>query len=52
MTYLSSLKILMDHFMNAPDLLDSLPEERRVLDKQQRHVLFSNLPSVFDVATR
>eukprot|EP00118_Oscarella_pearsei_P003472 m.14429 g.14429 ORF g.14429 m.14429 type:complete len:981 (+) comp25748_c0_seq2:205-3147(+) len=51
-TYWKSLNILINHFMNAPEFSDSLPEDVRVLDKHQRHVLFSNLPSVLNVVTR
>lgn len=51
-SYHQSLSILVEHFMGAPELSDSLPEGRRILDKQQRHVLFSNLPAVWEVATQ
>jgi neuronal guanine nucleotide exchange factor len=51
-SYHQSLSIFTEHFMGAPELSETLPEGHRILDKQQRHVLFSNLPAVWEVATQ
>ena len=51
-TYLRSLDVLIDHFMDDPGMNPNLPEGRRVLDKRQHHVIFSNVREVRDVSAR
>ena len=51
-TYLRSLDVLIDHFMDDPGMNPNLPEGRRVLDKRQHHVIFSNVREVRDVGAR
>jgi len=45
-TYLRSLDVLINHFMDDPGMNPHLPEGRRVLDKRQHHVIFSNVREV------
>ena len=45
-TYLRSLDVLIDHFMDDPGMNPHLPEGRRVLDKRQHHIIFSNVREV------
>lgn len=45
-TYLRSLDVLIEHFMDDPGMSPYLPEGRRVLDKRQHHVIFSNVKEV------
>lgn len=51
-TYLRSLDVLIDHFMEDPGMNPNLPEGRRVLDKRQHHVIFSNVQEVREVSAR
>ena len=51
-TYLRSLDVLIDHFMDDPGMNPNLPEGRRVLDKRQHHVIFSNVREVREVSAR
>lgn len=51
-TYLRSLDVLIDHFMDDPGMNPNLPEGRRVLDKRQHHVIFSNVREVRDVSAK
>lgn len=51
-TYLRSLDVLIEHFMDDPGMNPNLPEGRRVLDKRQHHVIFSNVREVRDVSAR
>uniref|UniRef100_A0A1X7U728 Uncharacterized protein n=1 Tax=Amphimedon queenslandica TaxID=400682 RepID=A0A1X7U728_AMPQE len=45
-SYLRSLNVLIEHFMEDPGMNPNLPEGRRVLDKRQHHVMFSNVRDV------
>lgn len=49
-TYLRSLDVLINHFMDDPGMNPNLPEGRRVLDKRQHHVIFSNVREVREVS--
>ena len=51
-TYLRSLDVLIEHFVEDPGMNPSLPEGRRVLDKRQHHVIFSNVREVRDICAR
>lgn len=51
-TYLRSLDVLIEHFMDDPGMNPNLPEGRRVLEKRQHHVIFSNVREVRDVSAR
>ena len=51
-TYLRSLDVLIDHFMEDPGMNPNLPEGRRVLDKRQHHVIFSNVGEVREISAR
>ncbi|XP_064385333.1 rho guanine nucleotide exchange factor 5-like isoform X3 [Halichondria panicea] len=51
-TYLRSLDVLINHFMDDPGMNPNLPEGRRVLDKRQHHVIFSNVREVREVSAR
>ena len=51
-TYLRSLDVLIEHFMEDPGMNPNLPEGRRVLDKRQHHVIFSNVREVREVSAR
>ena len=51
-TYLRSLDVLISHFMEDPGMNPGLPEGRRVLDKRQHHVIFSNVREVRDTSAR
>ena len=51
-TYLRSLDVLIEHFMEDPGMNPDLPEGRRVLDKRQHHVIFSNVQEVREVSAR
>ena len=51
-TYLRSLDVLIDHFMEDPGMNPNLPEGRRVLDKRQHHVIFSNVQEVREISAR
>ena len=51
-SYLRSLGILVDHFMEDPGMNPNLPEGRRILDKRQHHVIFSNVKEVQEVSQR
>ena len=51
-TYLRSLDVLISHFMEDPGMNPGLPEGRRVLDKRQHHVIFSNVREVRDISAR
>ena len=51
-SYLQSLGVLVDHFMDDPGMNPGLPEGRRILDKRQHHVIFSNIKEVQEVSER
>jgi neuronal guanine nucleotide exchange factor len=51
-SYLRSLKVLVEHFMDDPGMNPNLPEGRRVLDKRQHHVIFSNVKEVQLISTQ
>ena len=51
-TYLRSLDVLIDHFMDDPGMNPNLPEGRRVLDKRQHHVIFSNVKEVRETSAK
>ena len=51
-TYLRSLDVLIEHFMSDPGMNPNLPDGRRVLDKRQHHVIFSNVREIRDVSAR
>jgi neuronal guanine nucleotide exchange factor len=51
-TYLRSLDVLIHHFMEDPGMNPNLPEGRRVLDKRQHHVIFSNVQEVRETSAR
>lgn len=51
-TYLRSLDVLIKHFMEDPGMNPNLPEGRRVIDKRQHHVIFSNVREVREVSGR
>ncbi len=51
-TYLRSLDLLIQHFMDDPGMNPHLPEGRRVLDKRQHHVIFSNVKEVREVSAQ
>ena len=49
-SYLRSLDVLIKHFMDDPGMNPHLPEGRRVMDKRQHHVIFSNVKEVREVS--
>lgn len=51
-SYLRSLDVLIQHFMDDPGMNPHLPEGRRVMDKRQHHVIFSNTKEVREVSAR
>lgn len=51
-TYLRSLDVLIQHFMDDPGMNPYLPEGRRVIDKRQHHVIFSNVREVREVSSK
>ena len=51
-TYLRSLDVLIEHFMEDPGMNPHLPDGRRVLDKRQHHVIFSNVLEVRNISAR
>ena len=51
-SYLRSLDVLIQHFMDDPGMNPYLPEGRRVIDKRQHHVIFSNVKEVREVSGR
>lgn len=51
-SYVRSLDILIDHFMKDPGMNPDLPDGRRVLNRRQFHVIFSNVGEVYEVAKR
>ena len=51
-TYLRSLDVLIQHFMDDPGMNPYLPEGRRVMDKRQHHVIFSNVKEVREVSAQ
>ena len=51
-TYLRSLDVLIDHFMEDAGMNPNLPEGRRVLEKRQHHVIFSNVKEVREISAR
>ncbi len=50
-TYLRSLDVLIQNFMDDPGMNPHLPEGRRVIDKRQHHVIFSNVKEVREVSS-
>ncbi len=46
-SYLKSLNILISNFLEAPELSDNY-----LIDKRDKHVLFSNASAVRDVSSR
>ena len=42
--------MLIQHFMDDPGMNPHLPEGRRVIDKRQHHVIFSNVKEVREVS--
>lgn len=51
-SYVRSLDVLVKHFMEDPGMNPDLPEGRRVLNRRQYHVIFSNVKEVHEVAKR
>ena len=51
-TYLRSLDVLIEHFMEDPGMNPSLPEGRRVISKREHHVIFSNIRDVREASAR
>ena len=51
-SYVRSLDVLIKHFMEDPGMNPDLPEGRRVLNRRQYHVIFSNVREVHEVAKR
>jgi len=51
-TYLRSLDVLIQNFMDDPGMNPYLPEGRRVIDKRQHHVIFSNVKEVREVSSQ
>ena len=51
-SYLRSLNVLIEHFMEDPGMNPNLPDGRRVLDKRQHHVMFSNVRDVREISQR
>ena len=51
-TYLRSLDVLINHFMDDAGMNPNLPKGRRVLDCRQHHVVFSNIREVRDISAR
>ena len=51
-TYLRSLDVLIQNFMDDPGMNPNLPEGRRVIDKRQHHVIFSNVKEVREVSAQ
>lgn len=51
-SYVRSLDVLVKHFMEDPGMNPDLPEGRRVLNRRQYHVIFSNVREVHEVAKR
>lgn len=52
MSYIRSLKILIKHFMDAPELSPELPSEHRVISRDGYKQLFSNLRAIYDVSLK
>ena len=44
--------MLIQHFMDDPGMNPYLPEGRRVMDKRQHHVIFSNTKEVREVSAK
>ena len=51
-SYVRSLDILVKHFMEDPGMNPDLPEGRRVLNRRQYHVIFSNVREVHEIAQK
>ena len=51
-TYLRSLDVLIEHFMDDPGMNPNLPEGRRVMLKREHHVIFSNIRDVRQASAR
>lgn len=51
-SYVRSLDVLVKHFMEDPGMNPDLPEGRRVLNRRQFHVIFSNVREVREVAKK
>ena len=51
-TYLRSLDVLIEHFMDDPGMNPSLPEGRKVMSKREHHVIFSNIGDVRQASAR
>lgn len=51
-SYLRSLDVLIDHFMDDPGMNPHLPEGRRVITKRQYHVVFSNVREIRQVSAK
>ena len=51
-SYVRSLDILVNHFMNDAGMNPDLPDGRRVLTRHQYHVIFSNVREVREVAKK
>ena len=51
-SYHRSLCVLIEHFMDDPGMNPNLPQGRRVLDKRQFHVIFSNVKEVREISAR
>ncbi len=47
-----SLDVLIDHFMDDPGMNPNLPEGRRVINKRQYHVVFSNVREIRQVSSK
>lgn len=50
-SYLKSLNFLIEHFVQCPEFSGEY-SEKHILDKRERHVLFSDIQPVRDVSAR
>ena len=48
--YLSDLDTLVTHYMDNSGLNPDLPEEQRVLNRQEYHHIFSNIKEITDIS--
>ena len=51
-SYLRSLNVLIEHFMDDPGMNPNLPEDRRVITKKQFHFVFSNVREIRTVSEK
>ena len=50
-SYLKSLNFLIEHFVQCPEFSGDY-SEKHILDKRERHILFSDIQPVRDVSAR